>query len=146
MVVQFYGCGCCTGSQATQPLVDRGIVKPPSAQKPPPGPVSQRAKRQVFAVQVSSSPKCARTEAQGTPEASASPWVPASESEAQLDKRPEEEQRPITTVASRDRDARVHQDHKAALIRRRLEFGLVTADAEAADEEFGAYVAVPVRN
>ncbi|KAI9881995.1 MAG: hypothetical protein M1823_006287, partial [Watsoniomyces obsoletus] len=132
---------------AARSLAEEGITEPPSAQKSSPAPVSQRAKRPAPAAQASS-PKRARTEALETPAVSPQPSEAASESEAQPDEQPVEEQRTITTVTNRNRNAerRRIKDHEAALIERRLDLGLVAPNAKATDEELGAYVAVPVKD
>ena len=133
---------------AAQSLAEEGVAEPPSAQKTSLRPVSQRAKRQPPAAQILSSPKRARTEAPELPQASPPASTLASNSETQLDERLAEEQRATTTVTNRNRDAERKRikDREAALIERRLDLGLVALDAKAANEEVGAYVAVPAKD
>lgn len=120
---------------AAQSLAEDGTVEPPSAQKPSASSVTQRAKRLAPSTPASS-PKRARTEALETPAAS-----PQLEDLV-------EEQRAITTVTNNNRRAERQRikDYEAALIERSLDLGLVAPDKKAADDERGAYAAVPAKD
>ncbi|KAF1352632.1 hypothetical protein EJ07DRAFT_168768 [Lizonia empirigonia] len=73
---------------------------------------------------------------------------PASDLDAQLDEPLLEEQPTTTTVTNCNRDAERKRirDHKAAMLERSLDLSLITPDEKAANEEHGAYVAVPVQD
>ena len=120
---------------AAQSLAENGMAEPPSAQIPSPSPLEQRAKRSAPSAPALLS-KRARTKAAETPAAS-------PELEEPVDK-----QRTITTVTNNNRRAERERikAYEAALVERSLDLGLVAPDKQAADDERGAYAAIPVKD
>ena len=121
--------------RAAERLAEGSIVEPPSAQRPFASPVTQRAKRSAPSVPALS-PKRARTKAVETPVASPELEEPA------------DKQRTITTVTNNNRRAERNRikAYEAALVERSLDLGLVAPDKQAADDERGAYAAIPVKD
>jgi hypothetical protein len=124
---------------AAQSLAEDGVVEPPSAQKPSASPLPQREKRAAPSLQTLPL-KRARIESEDPP-ASSPLGGPQPEE-------PGGEQRTTTTVTNNNRRAERQRikAYEAALVERSLNLGLVAPDRKAADDERGAYAAVPVKD
>ncbi|KAF1353078.1 hypothetical protein EJ07DRAFT_183024 [Lizonia empirigonia] len=121
---------------AAQLLAEDSTAEPPSAQKPTASSVQTLSlKRACIGADNTRLVSPCRSE-------------PASDLDAQLDEPLLEEQPTTTTVTNCNRDAERKRirDHKAAMLERSLDLSLITPDEKAANEEHGAYVAVPVQD